>query len=192
MNSINFKKRFISFEGEGPNIGAKTLFLTYDKNEGDYRYILEEIMQEKVNSIYINTDFFDLVLLDFVKQLSEQDMFVFTYEMPLVNFIAQDYNALSELKGSFFLRHTSNMNNHFIVNMAPNFPVIAAIKIEATESNFSEMVELANKYKILTDLDVYLMPLFSNKVGEIMMKHIDLIEADVKVMPPTQFLINMQ
>jgi len=192
----NFVKQFCSYEGEGPNVGVKTMFLTYDRNLGTYADF-SYIDDDSIKAIYINTEFIDYHLYEFLSNLiNNEKKLTITVEIPLKNFLFQDTrffkDNLSEHILFFFRANENELLKDWecsIVEEYNDFNSLIKIEIPNTEV-FSERVELANEYGKL-GLTTYLMPLFSYQSGEEMLKHFEKLHYNVRLMPPTQFLINI-
>jgi hypothetical protein len=192
---IKFKKSFQSYEGEGPKIGLKTLFLTYDKNEGEeFNWNAFHRGFYKPIAVYLNTECFDQRIIDEV--WSWKDRFnTFTYEISFENYIANPLEEPLDFPGSFFFRVEANdifsIDCNKLLELSKK--THCTFKIEATKEDLSKKVEIANFIAGLgRNISVALMPLYSEGVGEDMMYYYPLIHSEVRIMPPTQFLIKIK
>lgn len=196
---IKFAKQFQSYEGEGPKIGLKTLFLTYDNNTGEeFNWNAFHRQIHRPQALYLNTEHYDDLLNDELWELSSRFK-NFTYEIGLENLIAGDYHnkyALFDLPGSYFIRVQESditlIDSNEIISLHRRGNV--SFKIEAkNDTEFSQKIDLANFIARLADnITVYLMPLYSEGVGKMMKYASALLESSVRVMPPTQFLIDIK
>lgn len=179
---IHFKKHFFSYEGEGPYIGLKTLFLTYKDNLGDS---FSNDLLTNVKNIYINTDFIDLELFKFLLRNEQRTI---TCEMPIDSFVMTNlelFHSLTHIMFFLLLKEDKEYSN-------PELDLNINLKIEVrSKDELSEKIKLANKYANLK-YDVYLMPLYTKNIGEDMMDVFDSVHPLVRIMPPTQFLINIK
>ncbi|MEO6303963.1 MAG: hypothetical protein ABIP51_12405 [Bacteroidia bacterium] len=184
---IKFVKIFKSYEGEGPRIGMKTLFLTYVPNIGTLE--VESDYFKSVGGTYINTEVMDDELYDFISKSKT----LFTIEISSINFKKIDFENYP-LSDTFFIRLEDD-NLEELKNITSKSFINSMLKIEMKEKdNYSEKIKLANKYA--ENFLVYLMPLFKSndflEVGNIMMINLPVIHNNVRFMPPTQFLINIK
>ena len=182
-----FTKIFKSYEGEGPRIGMKTLFLTYVPNKGTLE--VEPDYFNTVDGSYINTEIIDDDLYDFILTSKTS----FTIEISSVNFKRIDFDKYS-IDEYYFIRVEED-NIEELDDIIKKYFINASIKIEMkVNDNYGNKIKLANKYAKY--FNVYLMPLFKSNdflnVGEIMMINLPMIDNGVRYMPPTQFLINIK
>lgn len=193
---IKFKKKFLSYEGEGPNIGKKTLFVMYEDGIGEETVIDEDYL--KVGAVYINAEKLTPELEDFINLVPLPTVTLEISSNNLKKEILERNNlaGLKSLYATLFVRveeycdleDDTEVEELYDLSKL-SLDLILKIEMFASE-DFIEKITLANKYSKY--FSVYLMPLFSSKTGELMMKHFDLINNQVKVMPPTQFLIKMK
>lgn len=196
---IKYAKQFQSYEGEGPKIGLKTLFLTYDNNKGegvDWNAFYRQ--QYRPQALYLNTEHFDKVLFENLELMTTRFESL-TCEISLENLLAGDYHNkfhLFDLPGSWFLRVTESDITKLDCNAIIDLDRRGCVnfKIEAkNDAEFGQKIDLANLIgELRKNISVYLMPLYSEGVGKYMEYALPLISPNVRVMPPTQFLIGMK
>ena len=191
---IKFKKKFFSYEGEGPNIGAKTMFVSYEEGQGEETVENEDYT--KVGAVYVNAEKLTPELEDFINLVPLPTVTLEISSINLKKEILERDNllGLKSLYATFFVRVEDELGDEKEVEdlyelSKLSLELILKIEMFASE-NFVDKIALANKYSKY--FSVYLMPLFSSRTGELMMEHFDLINNNVKIMPPTQFLIGMK
>lgn len=192
---IKYKKAFQSFEGEGPKIGLKTLFLTYDKNKGEqFDWNAFYRQTNRPQAVYVNFEEGDY---DFFSELEEfQSRFeCYTFETAFSSYLSmKDHNL--PMFGSWFIRieeeDVADIDCNEIIELSRS-PLNVTFKIEASPLDFVAKINIANfLVSLRKNIKVDIMPLFKECVGGVMMNNFDAIHPDVRVMPPTQFLIDMK
>lgn len=192
---MKFKKTFESYEGEGPKIGMKTLFVTYDGTGNEFDWNKFYLPLHRPQAIYLNTEEFTEELINEISQWK----FRFkaqTYEIGWENFLKNNYNDILDLPGSFFFRieniDLKKIDCNKIIEISKN--CTCSFKIEAkNENEFYLKSDLANFIVGLSEnISVYLMPLYKEEVGDNMKYIYPLSHPSVRIMPPTQFLIDIK
>lgn len=192
---IKYAKQFQSYEGEGPKIGLKTLFLTYDKNKGE-EFDWNSFYQtpNRPQSVYVNFEEHNAELFDEFEELLNR-FESHTFEVSFSNYLRMK-DANLPFFGSWFIRieekTIGEINCNEILKLVKSHLHIS-FKIEANTLNFRSKVEIANFIAGLgKNISVYIMPLFKENAGEYMMDAFEDLNNSVRIMPPTQFLINLK
>lgn len=171
-----------SYEGEGPNLGHKTLFFKYKKDDLPYFYSKS---LEGINFVYINSDIITEELITWCNDW----MFIDCLHNNLT--IELDISLYSEglrrtLDSSILLFCNANSYTK-IENYINTF-----IKVRVfSEEEFNFKLDMSNKYA-KDGHNVLLMPEYSyDTVGKLMMKYFNQVHPRVRFMPPIQNIIKI-
>jgi len=168
-----------SYEGEGPNLGIKTLFIQYPQDDLD-------IISLEINlyNIYINTNIYNEHLANWVKQwllLSKNHKV--TIESSYM--IPDDFDRFSDVIFFYDVLEYKDVLDEFLKNQ--DFIKIRVLEKETLQS----LIVVANQYA-KEGYNVLLMPEYSyDDIGKIMMNNYNKIHPAVRFMPPIQDILKI-
>jgi hypothetical protein len=175
----------IGYEGEGPRLGMKTLFLSpEDVLEG--RGTLHKAVEEfRPAAVYANVNQLNNIKLTQLRRKTLE--FPLTVECPF-DTISVDFKKHEEVL--FFLVADSCPDGVFYAQRVKNI----FVKIRSFyETDFDDDLDMANKWA-KSDFQVLLMPEWKaepKQIGRCMMDVINKIHRNVRLMPPVQDLLEI-
>jgi hypothetical protein len=173
-------KYFYSYEGEGKNIGLKTLFFEYERGEGELE--ITDEMVKKAPAFYVNVK--SEIGNDLITFFNKYDSVIKTIEVDLSMFRPW----FLSVHNIFILMRCSQQ---VFIPQYWNKKTYALKMVANSEEELVERIELANRMNKYQKAPVYIFPMFKENVGEIMMKYFDKVGSGIRIMPPAQLFINI-
>jgi len=175
---------FESYEGEGPKIGLKTLFCTYDK---DSKIFITLEYAKRLPGFYVMVNELTEELFDFLAILKDANINI-SIDCPVDIKPLVDCYDTNNMYLSYFL--TTNPNKRFLKTKLNPRNYIYKIEIHKPE-DFEKGIIMANRY-VKSHPNVFIMPLFKEGIGDLMMQYFDILDNRVRMMPPTQVLFDLK
>jgi hypothetical protein len=168
-----------SYEGEGPNLGIKTLFIQYPQDDLDIITI-----GPTVYNAYINTNIYDEHLGKWVERwISTSKNHKVTIESPFM--ISDDFEGFSD--AIFFYDVLEYKKISYLFLKKQDFIKIRVLEKETLQP----LIVVANQYA-REGYNVLLMPEYSyDNIGKILIDNYDKIHPAIRFMPPVQDIIKI-